>query len=120
MVVNGLVNIVITTIEKRFGMNSFQSGLIAGGYDVASFLCLIPVTYFGGSDRSSKPRWLGLGVIVMGIGSLIFASPHVLYGKYKNTDTNEHTCVAGNATGLQVRSVSSNKALSSANTENMF
>lgn len=92
MVVNGLVNIVITTIEKRFGMNSFQSGLIAGGYDVASFICLIPVTYFGGCKTASKPRWLGFGVIVMGIGSLVFASPHILYGKYKNMDAVINTC----------------------------
>lgn len=101
MVVNGFVNIVITTIEKRYGMNSFESGLIAGGYDIASFICLIPVTYFGGRINSSKPRWLGFGVIVMGVGSLIFASPHILYGKYKTVDINEHLC-QNNSTLIKV------------------
>lgn len=31
MVVNGFVNVVITTIEKRFGLRSMQTGVIAGG-----------------------------------------------------------------------------------------
>lgn len=47
MVVNGFVNVVITTIERRFGLKSSETGLVAGGYDIASFLCLVPVTYFG-------------------------------------------------------------------------
>lgn len=47
MVVNGFVNVVITTIERRYGLRSSESGLVAGGYDVASFLCLIPVSYYG-------------------------------------------------------------------------
>ncbi|XP_030021083.2 solute carrier organic anion transporter family member 4A1 isoform X1 [Manduca sexta] len=78
MVVNGFVNVVITTIEKRFGLRSMQTGVIAGGYDMASFACLAPVTYLGGRSGSSKPRWLGLGVLLMGTGSLLFALPHFL------------------------------------------
>jgi len=47
MVVNGFVNVVITTIERRYGLRSSESGLVAGGYDVASFICLIPISYYG-------------------------------------------------------------------------
>lgn len=83
MVVNGFVNVVITTIEKRFGLRSMQTGVIAGGYDMASFACLAPVTYLGGRSGSSKPRWLGLGVLLMGTGSLLFALPHFLVPNYK-------------------------------------
>lgn len=57
MVVNGFVNVVITTIEKRFGLKSSESGLIAGGYDIASFLLLVPVSYLGGRAKASKPRY---------------------------------------------------------------
>jgi organic anion transporter 4A len=32
--INGLVNVVITTIERRFGLQSTQTGLIAGSYDI--------------------------------------------------------------------------------------
>ncbi|XP_048489286.1 solute carrier organic anion transporter family member 4A1 isoform X1 [Plutella xylostella] len=83
MVVNGFVNVVITTIEKRFGLRSMQTGVIAGGYDMASFICLAPVTYLGGRAGASKPRWLGLGVLLMGGGSLLFALPHFLVPPYR-------------------------------------
>ncbi|KPJ15355.1 Solute carrier organic anion transporter family member 4A1 [Papilio machaon] len=83
MVVNGFVNVVITTIEKRFGLRSMQTGVIAGGYDMASFACLAPVTYLGGRSGSSKPRWLGWGVLLMGAGSLLFALPHFLVPPYR-------------------------------------
>jgi hypothetical protein len=32
--INGLVNVVITTIERRFGLQSTQTGLIAASYDI--------------------------------------------------------------------------------------
>lgn len=60
LVVNGLINVVITTIERRFGLSSSQTGLIAGGYDVASFLLLIPVSFLGGRINASKPRFVSL------------------------------------------------------------
>lgn len=82
-VVNGCVNVVITTIERRFGLSSSQTGLVASGYDIASFLALVPVTYFGGRAGASKPRWVGGGVVVLGLGSLLFALPHFLVGPYR-------------------------------------
>lgn len=57
MVVNGFVNVVITTIERRFGLKSSETGLIAGGYDIASFFLLVPVSYLGGRAKASKPRY---------------------------------------------------------------
>lgn len=57
MVVNGFINVVITTIERRFGLKSSETGLIAGGYDIASFLLLVPVSYLGGRSKASKPRY---------------------------------------------------------------
>lgn len=92
MVVNGFVNVVITTIERRFGLRSSQSGLIAGGYDIASFACLIPVTYLGGRPGASKPRWLGWGVLLMGIGSLVFTIPHFAVGPYRGATHHSSTC----------------------------
>lgn len=92
MVVNGFVNVVITTIERRFGLRSSQSGLVAGGYDIASFACLIPVTYLGGRPGASKPRWLGWGVLLMGIGSLVFTVPHFAVGPYRGATHHSSTC----------------------------
>lgn len=81
MTVNGFINTVITSIERRYDLHSYQSGLIASSYDVAACLCLTFVSYFGGHGH--KPRWLGWGVLVMGAGSLIFALPHFTAGRYE-------------------------------------
>lgn len=96
---NGCINVVITTIERRFGLRSSQTGLVASGYDIASFVCLVPVTYFGGRIGASKPRWLGWGVILMGLGSLTFALPHFLAGSYRASGAQSNVCIStGNAT----------------------
>ncbi|XP_068768254.1 solute carrier organic anion transporter family member 4A1 [Struthio camelus] len=81
MTVNGFINTVITSIERRFDLRSYQSGLIASSYDIAACICLTFVSYFGGNGH--KPRWLGWGVLVMGLGSLLFALPHFTTGRYE-------------------------------------
>ncbi|XP_061708271.1 solute carrier organic anion transporter family member 4A1 [Cydia pomonella] len=98
MVVNGFVNVVITTIEKRFGLRSMQTGVIAGGYDMASFICLAPVTYLGGRQGASKPRWLGWGALIMGAGSLMFALPHFLVPPYRAAHREQLDVCHGNST----------------------
>lgn len=118
---NGFINVVITTIERRFGLRSSQTGLvcipdnlsvnnnfsllqIASGYDIASFLCLVPVSYFGGRLGASKPKWIGCGVVIMGIGMFIFALPHFLVGPYRTeiTDSSNVCSAAGNNTSFEV------------------
>ncbi|XP_055710573.1 solute carrier organic anion transporter family member 4A1 [Phlebotomus papatasi] len=99
LVVNGFINVVITTIERRFGLKSSQTGLVASGYDIASFLCLVPVTYFGGRAGASKPKWIGLGVVLMALGSFTFSLPHFLVGHYRATGADSNICPSGiNAT----------------------
>lgn len=100
---NGFINVVITTIERRFGLRSSQTGLVASGYDIASFVCLVPVTYFGGRIGASKPRWLGWGVVMMGLGSLTFALPHFLVGTYRASSATSNVCGSGNGTFSKVR-----------------
>ena len=56
MVINGYVNVGISTIERRFGLHSAESGIIAGVYDLGSMLAVIPISYFGGRLGSSKPK----------------------------------------------------------------
>ena len=46
--VNGLINTAITSIERRFGLKSAHSGIIASSYDIGSMVAMIPVSYFGG------------------------------------------------------------------------
>lgn len=98
MVVNGFVNVVITTIERRYGLRSSQTGLVAGSYDIASFVCLVPVTYLGGRPGASKPRWIAWGVVLLGCGSLLFALPHFLAGPYRGASRQQEVCQVDNST----------------------
>ncbi|XP_065142228.1 solute carrier organic anion transporter family member 4A1 [Paramisgurnus dabryanus] len=81
MIINGFINTVITSIERRFDLRSYQAGLIASSYDIAACVCLTFVSYFGGTGH--KPRWLGWGVLIMALGSLVFALPHFTTPAYQ-------------------------------------
>ncbi|XP_062316370.1 solute carrier organic anion transporter family member 4A1 isoform X1 [Osmerus eperlanus] len=81
MIVNGFINTVVTSIERRFDLRSYQAGLIASSYDIAACVCLAFVSYFGGTGH--RPRWLGWGVLVMALGSLVFALPHFTTPAYQ-------------------------------------
>jgi hypothetical protein len=70
MLVNGLVPSAISTIERRFQLSTSTLGRIMQFYDFGYVLLCIPVSYFGG--RHSKPLVLGLGLLLMATGSLIF------------------------------------------------
>lgn len=80
MVINGFVSVVISTIEKRFDLASRESGFIASGYDIASVICLIPVSYFGGVGH--RPRWIAAGVLLLSLGSFLFVMPHFVTDFY--------------------------------------
>lgn len=69
---------------------------MASGYDFASFCVLIPLTYFGGRATASKPRWIGFGVLLMAVGSLVFALPHFLVGPYRAISGELDVCQTGN------------------------
>lgn len=79
--VNGLVNISISTIEKRYELNSSLTGLISASYDIAFCVLALFVSYLG--ERGHKPRWLAFSAFMLGLGSLIFSLPHFSSGKYE-------------------------------------
>jgi len=82
MCINGLVNVVITSIERRFGLQSAQSGIIASSYDIGSLIIMIPVSYLGGRAAAKKPRWIAGGLLCMGLGSLVWTIPHFSTNPY--------------------------------------
>lgn len=94
MVINGFANVVLSTLERRFGLLSTEAGVIAGSYDIGSMLSIIPITYFGGRLGTSKPKYIANGLVVMGLGSLMFALPHFITDEYLS-----HVSIAGNLSG---------------------
>jgi hypothetical protein len=73
-IVNGVVNAIITTLERRFDLPSSKSGLIASSNDFLAFFLVLVISFYG-SERH-KPKLIGIGVIVLGLGSFIFSIPH--------------------------------------------
>ncbi|XP_010177455.1 PREDICTED: solute carrier organic anion transporter family member 4C1, partial [Mesitornis unicolor] len=89
-VVNGLINISISTIEKRYDLNSSLTGLISASYDIAFCMLSLFVSFFG--ERGHKPRWLAFSAFMLGLGSLTFSLPHFSSGKYHYGAKFEDTC----------------------------
>ncbi|XP_074850293.1 solute carrier organic anion transporter family member 4C1-like [Carettochelys insculpta] len=90
IVVNGLINVSISTIEKRFELNSSLAGVISASYDIAFCVLSLFVSFFG--ERGHKPRWLAFSSFMIGLGSLVFALPHFAGGIYQYGSKLEDTC----------------------------
>lgn len=54
--------------------------MIASTFDITVLVTVVFISYFGGN--SHKPRWLGIGVFIQGLGALLFASPQFIDGEY--------------------------------------
>lgn len=80
-VLNGLNSVNATSLERRFGLNSSNIGMIASVYDISAALFGVLISYL--CSRGHKPRWLGVSIIIMGLGSLIMSLPHFTTDLYK-------------------------------------
>lgn len=90
---SGYINSVITTIEKRFEISSGLSGLIASSYEIGNVITVIFVSYLG--SRRHIPVWIGVGAIIMGLGSMLFSVPHFVADPLPamlENQTNDNIC----------------------------
>ena len=83
MCINGFVNTSVTSIERRFGFRSQESGLIVTCYDIAALAAVLPATYAAGRPGSRKPRWIAAGLVVMAAGSALWTLPHFATDAYR-------------------------------------
>uniref|UniRef100_A0A8C0AUS5 Kazal-like domain-containing protein n=1 Tax=Buteo japonicus TaxID=224669 RepID=A0A8C0AUS5_9AVES len=99
IVVNGLINISISTIEKRYELNSSLTGLISASYDIAFCVLSLFVSFFG--ERGHKPQWLAFSAFMLGLGSLIFSLPHFSNTcQIPGTSSANFTCSASTKSSL--------------------
>ncbi|XP_002714000.1 solute carrier organic anion transporter family member 4C1 isoform X1 [Oryctolagus cuniculus] len=91
IVVNGLVNISISTIEKRYEMKSSLTGLISSSYDISFCVLSLFVSFIG--ERGHKPRWLAFASFMIGLGALVFSLPQFFSGQYHLGSIFEDTCL---------------------------
>ncbi|XP_015274452.1 PREDICTED: solute carrier organic anion transporter family member 4C1 [Gekko japonicus] len=94
IIVNGLINVSISTIEKRYELNSSLTGLISASYDIAFCVLCLFISFYG--EKGHKPRWLAVGSFLIGLGSLVFSLPHFTSGVYKYGEKLDDTCPATN------------------------
>lgn len=92
----GFTSVVLSTIERRYRFSSTAAGLIASTYNMAILVSVIFISYFGG--KGHKPRWLGISLIIMGIGSFVFALPEFAFGSY-NIGIRGSACLHGGMSG---------------------
>uniref|UniRef100_UPI00398EF65F solute carrier organic anion transporter family member 4C1-like isoform X3 n=1 Tax=Pristiophorus japonicus TaxID=55135 RepID=UPI00398EF65F len=93
--VNGLVNINISTIEKRYNLSSVIAGVISTGYDMSFCALSLFVSYYG--QKGHKPRWLAFSAFMLGLGSLVFCLPHFTGGLYNYGAEISETCTLPNS-----------------------
>jgi len=87
MVVNGLLGVTISTIERRFGLSSSQSAWIAVSYEIAGVPALLVVGYLGSTLR--RPVWMGSGLIMLGIGFGVYSIPHFAAPPYRYMESGD-------------------------------
>ncbi|KAL6082610.1 hypothetical protein STEG23_001641, partial [Scotinomys teguina] len=71
----------ITQIERRFDISSSTAGFIDGGFEIGNLLVIVFVSYFG--NKLHRPKLIGIGCFIMGLGGLMIAMPHFFMGYYR-------------------------------------
>ncbi|XP_068600333.1 solute carrier organic anion transporter family member 2B1 [Brachionichthys hirsutus] len=84
LLVSGYMKSSISTIERRYGLSSRRSGLLAAFNEVGNTVLIVFVSFFG--SRVHRPRFIGGGALLACLASLLMAMPHFLSGQYNYTD----------------------------------
>lgn len=86
---------VLTTLERRFNLQSADVGVIASSFEIGNLALILFVSYFGA--KAHRPRLIGCGGIVMALGALLSALPEFLTSQYEiremgRTDIGRDVC----------------------------
>ncbi|CAK6979171.1 solute carrier organic anion transporter family member 2B1 [Scomber scombrus] len=84
LLVSGYMKSSISTIERRYGLSSQKSGLLASFNEVGNTVLIVFVSFLG--SRVHRPRFIGCGALLACLASLLMALPHFLGGQYEYTD----------------------------------
>ncbi|EGW00573.1 Solute carrier organic anion transporter family member 1C1 [Cricetulus griseus] len=77
----GYLKSTITQIERRFDIPSSLVGIIDGSFEIGNLLVITFVSYFG--SRLHRPKIIGAGCLVMGVGTMLIAMPQFFMEKYR-------------------------------------
>ncbi|XP_041636843.1 solute carrier organic anion transporter family member 1C1-like [Cheilinus undulatus] len=85
----------ITQIERRFDIPSSLIGVIDGSFEMGNLLVIAFVSYFGA--KLHRPRLIGIGCLIMAVGSYLIALPHFFQGQYKYETSMSHSSNSANS-----------------------
>ncbi|KAK2508113.1 hypothetical protein MC885_020658 [Smutsia gigantea] len=77
----GYLKSTITQMERRFEISSSLVGAIDGSFEIGNLLIMTFVSYFGA--RLHRPKIIGAGCLLMGVGTLLIAMPQFFMERYR-------------------------------------
>ncbi|NWW38121.1 SO2B1 protein, partial [Panurus biarmicus] len=80
LLVSGYLKSSISTIERRYGLSSQTSGLLASFNEVTTSSPL-SLLYLG--SRVHRPRLIGCGALLVSLAGFLMALPHFITGPYE-------------------------------------
>ncbi|XP_006628463.2 solute carrier organic anion transporter family member 2B1 [Lepisosteus oculatus] len=81
LLVSGYLKSSISTIEKRYGLSSQTSGLLASFNEVGNTVLIVFVSFFG--SRVHRPRFIGGGACIASLAGILMALPHLITERYE-------------------------------------
>uniref|UniRef100_A0A3Q3LGP1 Solute carrier organic anion transporter family member n=1 Tax=Mastacembelus armatus TaxID=205130 RepID=A0A3Q3LGP1_9TELE len=112
---------VLTTLERRFNLQSADVGVIASSFEIGNLALILFVSYFGA--KAHRPRLIGCGGIVMALGALLSALPEFLTNQYEigevwRTDMGRDVC--SNSSSWEHQQAEDSVCANKANTNMMY
>ena len=68
------LSVVLSTIEKEFGLKSKEAAWVYSGNEISQILFIVFLPFVGRAKR--RPLYIGIAAIISAIGMLLIAVPH--------------------------------------------